>query len=278
MKKLHTFIKLIIFWFLIFVLSCASGPRVKEIAKLHYGDDEDHVVETLGEGSEIFFFELDGVNYRYRFYTTVSPRLKYALLFADGRLFAVSEERPPFHECIYLIEWEECFSDAISAMKVMQLEMTEDEFSSAVTRQEETEKSGAIAVAVATPAMIIAWPIGVACGVAIGMSEVMSDGYSREREYAKNVSECKKTLDEVEDHVDLLYPAASLNHVINVLNEEDLEGFEDKYFMAAESVLDLSGGNHRIYGKSWACDIEQSTYLDVYFGFENGRMIWFSKR
>ena len=56
MKKLHTLIKLIIFWFLIFVLSCASGPRVKEIAKLHYGDDEDHVVETLGEGSEIFFF------------------------------------------------------------------------------------------------------------------------------------------------------------------------------------------------------------------------------
>ena len=281
MMKFRTFIKLIIFWFLIFVLSCASGPgpRVKEIAELHYGDDESNVVETIGEGSEILFFELNAINYHYRFYTTVLSKHKYALLFADGRLFAVSEERPPFHKCIYLTEWEKCFTDAISAMQVMQLEMTEDEFSGAVTEQEKIERGRTTAVAVGTPVLVVAWPIVLGVGAMCAAQGALEDYYNPidDMERSRNNSECRKTLDEIEDRIDLLYPNASLNYVINVLNEKSLKGSEDEHIKAVESILDLSGGNHRIYGKSWRCGYGEGLHLDLYFGFDNDHMIWVSK-
>lgn len=275
--KLRTFIKLIIFWFLIFVLSCATGPRVKEVAELHYGDDENKVVEILGEGSEILFFELGGVNYHYRFYATVAPVYTYALLFADGSLIAVSEERPHFHKCIHLIEWDECFTDAISSMQVMQLEMTTDEFSSALTEQEEIEKTRTTATVVGTPVLIVAWPIVVAGGAMTAMCAATDVEPIDDMERSWKNSNCRKTLEEVEGRIDLLYPDTSLNQAIEVINEKSLEGSEDKYINATERILDLSGGNRRIYGKSWRCGYKQDTNLDVYFGFENGRMIWVSK-
>ena len=127
--KIRPLIKFSVFWFLIYLLSCASGPKVKEIAELHYGDDETEVVEILGEGSESLLFKLDGTNYSYRYYTTTITDQVYALLFADGRLFAVSEEKPPFDECISKFEWEVCFRSAISQMRTNNLSADEGDLS-----------------------------------------------------------------------------------------------------------------------------------------------------
>jgi hypothetical protein len=277
--KIRPFIKLIIFWFLIFVLSCASGPRVKEIAALHYGDDEANVVQTIGEGSELLFFELDDTQYHYRFYTTTLTEHKYALLFADGRLFAVSEERPPFHECVYQTEWEQCFTAAISTMQVMQMEMDENEFSTAVTEQEDIEKARTTAVVVGTPVLIVTWPIILGMGAACAATEATFGEYHPIDDMDRSIkeSECRKALDATEDRIDLLYPAAGLTHTIDVLNDTSLSGSEGRYIKADESIFNLSDRQRRIYGKLWSCGYNQSLNLTVHYGFKNDRMVWVSK-
>ena len=117
---IHSFIKLIIFSVLISVLSCTTAPKVTDVAELHYGDNEADIVEKFGRGSSVLYYEIKGVTYHYRSYTTKHTEDDYALLFADGVLLSVSEKIPLFENCITLnetINWEECLLNVMSDMR-----------------------------------------------------------------------------------------------------------------------------------------------------------------
>jgi hypothetical protein len=272
--KLRSIFKFAIFWFLIYLLSCASGPKVKEIATLHYGDDDAEVVEILGEGSESLFFKLNGINYSYRYYTTALTDHEYALLFADGSLYAVSEDKPPFGVCINHFEWEECFRSAISEMQSKRLSTESGDYSNAITEEGEIQKARTGAVVIGTPALIVLWPIVVLAG-----SCYMADFHQTgDMERSRQKGECLKELEKIEAQLDVLYPTSDLNHVIDVINEASFDLDGDLIGKSHERIYDISEANRRIYGKHWACgDYSVRANLFVMYGGVDDDLVWASK-
>ena len=128
-------------------LSCITAPgiRTSDVAELHYGDREDSVVEKLGEGSEILYFVLDRKQYRYRLYTTQYTKDVYALLFINGELVAVHDEKQDFSECLNIdasIFWEQCVSNKLSEMRYHEISLGSHDFSHGVQteQREQTER------------------------------------------------------------------------------------------------------------------------------------------
>lgn len=268
--------KSVVFWLLILSLSCATGPKVKEIAALHYGDDEAGVVEILGEGSQTLLFKLDGINYSYRYYTTTITNQEYALLFADGRLHAVSKTKPPFAACINRIKWEECFRLATSKMQSERLVTEEGGFSDALSKEQQIQKNRTGAAVVGAPVLIVAWPIFVGVGAMCATQEALTGNWSPKKdiELSRQKSECSQAFKDIENRLDGLYPASSMNQAINVINTVSTE-YAQK---AITQHYDLSEGRRRIYGSHWACgDYSVRTNLFILFGGEDNVIVWMSK-
>ena len=269
--------KFVVFCFLILILSCASEPKVKEIAALHYGDGEAGVVEILGEGSQSLLFKLDDINYSYRYYTTTITKQEYALLFANGRLYAVSQSKPPFAACINRIRWEECFRLAISKMQSERLVTEEGGFSDALSKEQQIQKNRTGATVVGAPVLIVAWPIVVGLGAMCATQEAITGNWSPKKdiERSKQKGECSQAFKDIENRLDRLYPTSGMNHATNVLNEVST-AYAQK--VMTKKYYDLSEDRRHIYGRNWACgDYSVRTNLVILFGGENNVIIWMSK-
>jgi len=279
--KRSSLVKPIVICFLIIVISCAGGPQVKEIAALHYGDDEADVVGTLGEGSELFFFELSGIEYHYRFYTTTLTEHRYALLFADGKLFGVSQDRPPFYECIYpTVAWDGCFASAIAEMRTDAKAMQGDAFSDALTKEEKVKERRATAAVVGAPVLIVAWPIFLGIGAMCAIQEGVTGNWSPldDMEHSRQKSECRKSFHKIEERLGPLFPSSGLHRVIEFISDATLDLSEHGIENTHEDTYDLSEGKRRVYGKHWACgDYATRVNLVIMYGAEGDRLIWMAK-
>jgi hypothetical protein len=278
--KLRPAIKFAIFWFLIYLLSCASGPKVKEIAALHYGDDEVEVVEKLGEGSETLIFKLDGTDYSYRYYRTTLTDHMYTLLFADGGLHVAYEGKQPIDDCISLIEWDDCFRSAISEMQSKQLSADHGDFSNALSEEEKIQKGRTGAAVIGTPLLVVAWPIVLGLGAMCAVQGELEDStnISDDISHARQKSECTKALQKIEERIGQLYPDSSMSNVIDIIDKTSLDALSDFDGEFTEHIYDISEGNRHIYGKHWACgDYSIRQNLIIMYGGEENDLVWMSK-
>jgi hypothetical protein len=274
--KPRSLTKSVVFWLLILILSCATGPKVKEIAALHYGDGEAGVVQILGEGSQTLLFRLDGINYSYRYYTTTITNQEYALLFADGRLHAVSQTKPPFAACINRIQWDECFRLAISKMQSERLVTEEGGFSDALSKEHQIQKNRTGAAVIGAPVLIVALPIVVGVGAMCVAQGVISGELSpsKDMEQSRQKAECSQVFKDIESRLDGLYPTSGMNQAIKVINTVSTE-YAQKI---TTQHYDLSEGRRRIYGSHLACgDYSVRTNLFTLFGGEDDVIVWKSK-
>jgi len=256
------------------MLSCASGPKVKEIAALHYGDDETEVVEILGEGLESLFFKLDSTNYSYRYYTTALTEHQYALLFAEGRLYAVSEEKPSFDECISLIEWEICFRSVISQMQSEHVSADDGDFSEALTEEEKIQKDNTGAVIIGVPALVVLWPV-VVIMAACASPDV---GFIEASKRSRQESDCLMAFVNIEERLDVHYPNSDLSHIISTINKVSNEIGVNLKREFAWHDYDITKGNRRIYGKHWACgSYANRKDLTIIYGVANNELTWVFK-
>lgn len=274
--KFRTILKLAIFWSLIYMLSCATGPKVKEIAALHYGDDETEVIEILGDGLETLYFKLDNTNYSYRYYTTALTDHKYALLFAEGRLYAVSEDKPPFDECISQIEWEICFRSVISQMQSMHVTTDGGDFSDALAEEEKIQEGNTTTAVILVPALVVLWPVVIIVG-ACSMPSL--DEMAANREVSRQESECLIAFNIIEERLDVLYPNSDLSHVISGINKVSNELDVNLTSEYIGHDYDITKGDRRIYGKHWACGVSYAgeKYLTIIYGSENNELTWVFK-
>ena len=146
------------------MLSCVTPPGVRttDVAELHYGDSEEGVIEKLGQGSEIIYFVLDGKQYSYRLYTTIYIKDVYALLFMNGELIAVHNEKVDFSQCLTIEAspvWEQCLTDLLSEMSFGEVRLDIYDFSEGIQAEDSEQKerdasrasTGTIAVILSIP-------------------------------------------------------------------------------------------------------------------------------
>ena len=197
------------------MLSCASAPgiRTSEVAELHYGDREKMVVEKLGEGIEVLYFLLDENQYRYRLYTTAYTKDVYALLFMNGELVAVNDEKQDFSECLSIeksTSWQQCLTDVLSKMRFQDIDLESHDFSPGVDTEQEEEderdKARGTYAAIAVP-LTVAFPWVVAtlcvfsCGACLDDPGAGPDDY-KDSCYRKLASIQSKAIGMLHSHMD----------------------------------------------------------------------------
>ena len=278
--KFRSISKFAIFWFLVYILGCAGGPKVKEIAALHYGDDEAEIIEILGEGFESLFFKLGNTNYSYRYYTTSLTEHQYALLFAEGKLYAVSEDKPLFYQCTSQIDWEICFRLVISQMQSEHVTEANDDFSEALAEEENREEAiteanttAVVKGVISVPVLVVLLPFNPdALFEAAGNAtlSIIGSGPSMVK------SECTIAFENIEESLDVHYPNSNLSHVINTIKIISKE--LDITSTYAGHDYDISKGNRRIYGKHWTCgNYRYRKDLTTIYGAEDNELTWVFK-
>ena len=256
---------MLIFSALISALSCATAPKVTDIAELHYGDNEADIVERFGRGSSVLFFDISGLVYHLRSYTTTLTEDDYALLFTNGRLVSVSEEIPSYKDCMLLneiINWEECLHDLISEMRGDAFDMNTHDFSEDFDRQKKQEDklagTAVLVTVVAVPSAVIFWPVGVAC---VGMDAAYNNGVVDCREIMKKIT--KQSYDVMSNNVD----------------DSAIELIDDYQSLYIVSRVDKSMGDRRILKQTWGCrsrGFDESSDVKTSIGMKSGRIVWAS--
>jgi hypothetical protein len=263
--RIQSLIKLLIFAALISALSCATTPKVTDIAELHYGDNEADIVERFGRGSSVLFFDISGLVYHLRSYSTALTEDDYALLFANGRLVSVSEEIPLYEDCMLLneiIDWEECLSDLILKMRGDAFDMDTHDFSEGFDRQKQQEDklagAAVLVTVVAVPSVVMLWPVGVACA---GMEAAYNNG----------VIDCREIMHKI--------TTRSYDVMTNNVDDSAIELIDDYQSLYIVSRVDKRIGDRRILKQRWGCrsqGFDKSDDVKTSIGMKSGRIVWAS--
>jgi hypothetical protein len=255
-------------------LSCVTAPgiRTSDVAELHYGDREEAVVEKLGDGAEVLYFELDREQYRYRLYTTQYTKDVYALLFMNGKLVAVHDEKQDFSECLNFeagISWEHCLSDRLAEMRFHDISLGSHDFSHGIKTQQEEQaerdkmRAGAIAVAVPLT-VVLPGIVPVLCIASCGQCDMgVKDG-----DYpipcidslASTLSQSVDILQGSLDHESIAQQLGQIQHEKNIYNAGSGENIKD---------------DQAILYYSWSCvSYGDYYYLSIRVGLSDGKLKW----
>jgi hypothetical protein len=268
-------IKLFIVIVLSLLLSCVTAPgiRTSDVAKLHYGDREDAVVEMLGDGRDVIYFKLEGKKYRYRLYTTQYTKDVYALLFMEGSLVAVHNNDIGLAECLVIDvipRWEGCLSERIDAVRPHKVSFDSHNFSEAIDteRKEQSERNkyrgGAFAVAVPLT-VVLPGIVPMYCFLSCG--EGCKDPGARPGDYEDRcVSKLADTQHETISiiHGDIDY--VNIDHALGQLhNHKDIiyDGETNR----------KTTGRHKIIDYYWDCTGSVAIF-NVSVGLENEQLEW----
>lgn len=272
--------KLVVVIALSLVLSCVTAPGVRtdEVAELNYGDREELVVEKLGQGSEVFYFVLDGNQYRYRLYKTIYTENVYALLFLDGGLTAVHDARVTFSECLIIDEntsWEQCLSDNLSEMRFHVINLDSHDFSHGVkAEQAERDRARGKAVAIAVPLTVVyPWVVATVCVFSCGAC-------------VNDLDQISSILDPGAKSGDYLGPctdslASTLSQAISIIHgkityesmDKSLGRIRHKKSIFSAGRSKIINNNYAIHFYSWGC-IDSDVYLNIRLGLTNRQLKW----
>ena len=243
--KIHPFIKLLIFSIAISVLSCVTAPKVTDIAELRYGDEETEIVEKIGRGYSVLYYDINNINYHFRSYLTKHTHNDYSLLFANGKLVAVLQEPPSLEKCMTLdqqADWRECLHNFTSQMLDDSVKIGFHDFSGKIKEQKkvQAENTGnaAVVAAVAVPSLVVTWPFAVMCGGIMATGAMIDESDS-------TYEDCLGFMHEVTEQSDLLISSFSGQSVIT-----GIETIHPKFVI---STLDEHLKGRRIIGKRWGC-------------------------
>lgn len=264
--------KLILVIALCLMLSCVTAPgiRTSDVAKLHYGDNEENVVDTLGEGDEVIYFSLEGKHYRYRLYKTIYIDDVYALLFMDGELIAAHNERQDFSECLEINAgpiWEQCLSNILSEMRIQDIGIEDYDFSDGVEAEQEEQserdklRGGAIAIAVPLT-VVLPGIVPLVCFMACGECDVGA----RPGDYQDPCfGKLSKTLNQaVNIFSGGIYKESVDNLLVNMQHDNNVYG---------RTKTENSFQNHSTINYSWSCR-DSAIYLNMKLGLTNGIVKW----
>lgn len=261
------------------MLSCVTAPgiRTTDVAELHYGDREETVVEKLGEGNEILYFNLDEKQYRYRLYTTKYIQNVYALLFLNGSLIAVNDEKYDLSECVAIVDgpaWNQCLSNMISEMRFNDVDLDSYDFSSSIKAEQEEQsqrnKSRVGATAIAVP-LTVALPGIVPMYCFLSCGEGCKDPGARPGDYQDPcIDKLKYTLNQA---ISILQGDITSEAINILLGQIQHKG--DVHSRAGAGAEKNIEDNTIIY-YSWSCKHSQSN-LSAKLGLTNGqlKLAWF---
>ena len=264
--RIHPFIKLFIFSLVISVLSCVTAPKVTEIAKLRFGDDESDIVEKFGRGPSVLYYDIDNTQYHFRAYTTRHTHDDYALLFANSELVTVLHETPSFESCITLdalIDWEKCLKEFTSQALDDAIKIDSYDFSGGIEEQKRIEaenaENTAVVAAVAVPSLVVTWPFAVMCGGIMAVDQATTDTF-----------DCYKILPKITEELYLLLSSQTDESVIpnfNAIYPDFVISFSDKQM-----------GDRRVISKTYRCkrpdnlvDLED---VNVSIGMKSEKIVW----
>ena len=257
-------------------LSCVTAPgiRTTDVAELHYGDREEKVVEKLGQGSEFLYFVLDTKQYHYRLYTTIYIKDIYALLFLNGELIAVHDEKQDFSECINIdaySTWEQCLSDTLSEMSFHEISLGRHDFSRGIQAEQE-EQSERDRIRAGTAA--IAVPLTVALPGIIPVLCIFTCGAGCEDPGAKpgdyqdpcigklqsSLNAAASVVDANMSRIDIVKSLVQTSHDKKVIFEGKMEQYRNN-----SSILNFSWGCSHLSNGSW---------LNISTGFRGEKLRW----
>lgn len=256
-------------------LSCVTAPgiRTSDVAELHYGDREEAVVEKLGDGAEVLYFGLDRKQYRYRLYATQYTKDVYALLFMDGELVAVHDEKQDFSECLNFeagISWEHCLSDILAKMRFHDISLGSHDFSHGIKaeqkEQAERDKMRAGAIAVAVPlSVVLPGIVPVFCMASCGQCDAGAKTGDQPipciDSLANTLSQAVDILQGSADHESIAQQLAQIQHENNIYSVGSSEHIKD---------------DQAILYYSWVCAsyAAHNYYLGIRVGLSDGKLKW----
>lgn len=266
-------------------VSCATAPGVRtdDVAKLHYGDREEDVIGTLGQGSELVYFIVNDRRYHYRLYTAVYTKSLYALLFLEGELVAVDNQQQKFSNCLDIdnhLSWNRCVADTLAAMREHARNLGSDDFADAVEaedveQEKRDSKRGAVA-AIAIP-LTIAFPYTV-LGLCVleaygGGVTCFSDPGAEPGDYQDM---CIRDLNGVlAKATDILQKNSTYNSIVTALDQMQLQKGVIKMGKAEQDIAD-----DMVLYYSWGCRDPyhylgmSDVYLTLRTGLSRGVLKW----
>jgi hypothetical protein len=252
--EMRSLIKLLTFWILIASLSCVHVPTTTELVAVHYGDSQDLITKKAGPGFSIIYFSHNGIDYHYRTYLIYWTGRKYALLFANGKLVAFTENVNLFDECLVLDEkvgWASCLARATQNAEAQGTSLLSvHDFSNELeTEQHEKNYSTAIS-SVMIPVAVVLWPISV-----------MYVGCSAPE--LKEELVCIKSMPEVYETATSFDSTDSYESIVTALTHLHTE--------LASALSEKSINERHIIGRKWSC---RDYRVNVLFAFSNERLVW----
>ena len=260
------------------MLSCVTAPgiRTTDVAELHYGDPEDHVIEKLGQGNEIIYFVLDGNKYRYRLYTTKYKNYVYALLFMNGELTAVHNEKLDFSKCLNIKSspvWDQCLTDLLSEMRFNALTLDTHDFSEGIQAEKEeqgernTARAGTAAIAVPLT-LVLPGIVPTVCVFSCGSA--CQDPGARPGDYQNPcIDKYTSTLNQTLEILDR-------NHTPESIKMKFSQITSNKHVIRKDVVKERNNKSS-IHYYSWKCTLDTrftAPYLGVLVGLTNDYVKW----
>lgn len=275
--SLRSTIKLFLVIALSLALSCVTAPgiRTSDVAELHYGDREEAVVEKLGDGAEVLYFGLDRKQYRYRLYATQYTKDVYALLFMDGELVAVHDEKQDFSECLNFeagISWEHCLSDRLAEMRFHDISLGSHDFSHGIKaeqkEQAERDKMRAGAIAVAVPiSVVLPGFVPLVCISSCG--EGCKDPGARPEDYQDScINKLASTLGQA---INMLHGNITYESIDKALGQIQ----HHKIIIYDGAIDEKTIDDNAVIGYSWGCfDSYSHSHLSIKLGLTDGLLKW----
>ncbi|MGB5744527.1 MAG: hypothetical protein WBM65_19115, partial [Sedimenticolaceae bacterium] len=250
-------------------------PRLRHVEEVRYGDEEQEIVSSIGQGVGKLFFKIEGTDFHYRFYRFPAAGSNYSFLFKNKKLVYVQKKHIPLYECIFQPHSNDCLADIVNKFDLHD-ESKEVGFSEAIAKEKRTESVAITGAAIAIPAAVIIWPITVGFSGAAAATDAWNP--MDDMKTAKKNKACRQKLNEFENRIRPLFPDSTLKEIENTFSGLRLDTSENAYTTKNEIVEDktFDEDGFRVYGKSWFCGSTEDTKLKVFFGIQNNHISWMS--
>ena len=217
---------------------------------------------------------MDAKQYHYRLYTTIYIKDIYALLFLNGELIAVHDEKQDFSECINIdahSTWEQCLSDTLSEMSFHEISLGRHDFSRGIQAEQE-EQAERDRIRVGTAA--IAVPLTVALPGIIPVLCIFTCGAGCEDPGAKPGDYQDPCIGKLQSSLNAAASVVDANMSRIEIIKSLVQTSHDKKVLF-EGKLEQYRNNSSILNFSWGCSyLSNGSWLNISTGFRDEKLRW----